>query len=53
MREGKNLQVQIYYGWSPPFSGLIQGDAAAWDEDEERFAVAAELDRQKVARGGK
>ena len=32
--KAKNLQVQIYCGGSPPFSGLVQGDAAAWDEDD-------------------
>lgn len=29
MREDEDLQLQIYCGGSPPFSGLIQVDAAA------------------------
>jgi hypothetical protein len=35
VREDEDLQLQIYCGGSPPFSGLIQVDAAAEvDEDE-------------------
>ena len=29
MRDGKDLQLQIYCGGSPPFSGQTQGDAGA------------------------
>ena len=35
MREGEDLQLQIYCGGSPPFSGLIQVDAAAEVEEDE------------------
>ena len=35
MREGEDLRLQIYCGGSPPFSGLIQVDAAAEVEEDE------------------
>ena len=35
MREDEGLQLQIYCGGSPPFSGLIQVDAAAEVEEDE------------------
>ena len=35
MREGEDLQLQIYYGGLPLFSGLIQVDAAAEVEEDE------------------
>ena len=38
MRKGEDLQQQIYCGGAPPFSGLIQVDAAAEvEEDEMRY----------------
>ena len=45
--KAKNLQVHIYCGGSPPFSGSIQGDAAAWDENDVRSVAAAELERPR------
>ena len=35
MQKGENLQRQIYCGGPPPFSGLIQVDAAAKVEEDE------------------
>ena len=35
MRESKNLQLQIYCGGSPPFSGQAKVDAAAGVEEDE------------------
>ena len=35
MREGEDLQLQIYCGGSPPFSGSTQVDAAAEVEEDE------------------
>ena len=35
MRKGEDLRLQIYYGGSLPFSGLIQVDAAAKVEEDE------------------
>ena len=43
--------MQVDCGGSSPFSGSIQGDATAWDEDEVRSAAAAELEWQRVAKG--
>ena len=35
MQEGRNLQLQIYCGRLPPFSGSTQVDAAAEVEEDE------------------
>ena len=35
MQKGRDLRTQIYYGESPPFSGLAQVDAAAGVEEDE------------------
>ena len=35
VRDGKDLQLQIYCGGSSPFFGLLQVDAAAEGEEDE------------------